>query len=86
MKERVPDHLVGPIDEPAVAVLNEVDGHLVVRYYRSEGEADADLTDADVEAALATCGAWSDLDWNEVERELDRIRHASPPTPPIDRL
>jgi hypothetical protein len=33
---------------------------------------------------LAVIGAWSDLDWEEFSSELDRIRHASRPTPPID--
>ena len=31
-------------------------------------------------------GAWSDLDWDEAEKELDRIRHESNPTPPITDL
>ena len=34
--------------------------------------------------ALALAGAWGDRDWNEVEAELDRIRHSSKPTPPIE--
>src|SRR6266516_3134141 len=32
---------------------------------------------------LALAGAWGDRDWNEVEAELDRIRHSSKPTPPF---
>ena len=34
--------------------------------------------------ALAVIGAWSDLDWEETAAELDRIRHESTPTPPIE--
>lgn len=34
--------------------------------------------------ALELAGAWGDRDWNEVEAELDRIRHSSKPTPPIE--
>ena len=34
--------------------------------------------------ALAAIGSWSDLDWEEMEAALDRIRHESRPTPPID--
>jgi hypothetical protein len=34
--------------------------------------------------ALALAGAWRDLDWDEAMKELDRIRHESTPTPPID--
>src|SRR5437016_322913 len=37
-----------------------------------------------VEEALALAGAWGERDWNEVEQELDRIRHESTPTPPIE--
>jgi hypothetical protein len=29
-------------------------------------------------------GAWADLGWEEALDELDRIRHESQPTPPID--
>lgn len=31
-------------------------------------------------------GIWSDLDWDETEQALDRIRHESRPTPPIDEV
>ena len=37
-----------------------------------------------IEETLALAGAWGDLDWNEVEAELDRIRHSSKPTPPLE--
>lgn len=33
------------------------------------------------ENALRLAGAWSDIDWDEMERELYRIRHANKPTP-----
>jgi hypothetical protein len=36
--------------------------------------------------ARALAGAWADLDWEEAHDELDRIRHESDPTPPIDDL
>lgn len=36
-----------------------------------------------IEVTLALAGAWGDRDWNEVEAELDRIRHSSKPTPPF---
>jgi len=35
-------------------------------------------------STLDLIGAWSDIPWDEMEAELDRIRHESPPTPPID--
>ena len=37
-----------------------------------------------VQTALATIGAWSDLDVEEMLDALDRIKHESKPTPPID--
>ena len=39
---------------------------------------------AAIQGALAVFGAWSDLDPIEVFDALDRIRHESRPTPPID--
>ena len=36
-----------------------------------------------IRETLALAGAWGDRDWNEVEAELDRIRHSSKPTPPF---
>ena len=39
-----------------------------------------------IQRALSLAGAWSDLDWEETLEELDRIRHQTPPTPPIDEL
>jgi hypothetical protein len=36
-----------------------------------------------IEETLALAGSWSDLDWDEMEQALDRIRHESKPTPPF---
>ena len=36
------------------------------------------------QAALNVIGAWSDMDWEETVEALDRIRHESKPTPPIE--
>lgn len=36
-----------------------------------------------IEEVLALAGAWGERDWNEVEAELDHIRHSSKPTPPF---
>ena len=36
-----------------------------------------------MQQALSLAGSWDDLDWDEMEAALDRIRHDSPPTPPI---
>jgi len=37
-----------------------------------------------IQRALGAIGAWSHLNWDELERGLDRIRHQSTPTPPFD--
>lgn len=37
-----------------------------------------------IEEALALAGAWGERNWDEVEAELDRIRHQSKPTPPFE--
>ena len=37
-----------------------------------------------IKETLALAGAWGDRNWNEVEAELDRIRHSSKPTPPFE--
>jgi hypothetical protein len=66
-----------------VGVLAEENGEEVVRYFAGDvpehGESDDDVAEA-----LALAGAWSDLDWEEMADALDRIRHESLPTPPIE--
>lgn len=37
-----------------------------------------------IKEALALAGAWGECNWNEVEAELDRIRHSSKPTQPFE--
>src|SRR5947199_7989978 len=37
-----------------------------------------------IKEALSLAGAWGERNWNEVEAELDRIRHSSKPTPPFE--
>jgi hypothetical protein len=37
-----------------------------------------------VKEALALAGAWKDLPSDQMEEELDRIRHRSKPTPPLE--
>ena len=36
------------------------------------------------EDALALIGAWSDLAWEELAAGLDRIRHESQPSAPLE--
>lgn len=37
-----------------------------------------------IEETLALAGAWKDLPSEHMEEELDRIRHSSKPTPPLE--
>lgn len=74
-------------DQPLIGVLVRENGEEVVRYFTDDDEAEQASTPSGVQQALALAGAWKDLgDWDEVEAELDRIRHESKPTPPIDHL
>ncbi|MGI8688136.1 MAG: hypothetical protein ACR2M3_06110 [Thermomicrobiales bacterium] len=70
---------VGP-GESLIAIPTEDGGTI---YYTSEEAARADLTDETLQRALDLAGAWSDLDWDEAEAELYRIRHESEPSAPF---
>ena len=37
-----------------------------------------------IQEALALAGAWADLPSDQMEEELDRIRHSSKPTSPLE--
>jgi hypothetical protein len=76
--------MIAPADQPLIGILVREDGRDVVRYFADEDEADAYSTPASVQRALDLAGAWADLDWDEMEAALDRIRHESVPTPPIE--
>ena len=73
-------------DQPLIGVIVEEHGQETVCYFTDEAAADAALPDTATEDALTAIGAFSDLDWEEMEDALDRIRHDSPPTPPITSL
>lgn len=78
------EHIVVRHSQPLIGIITPGDDGDTVTYFTDEAAADAATTDADIEAALALAGAWSDLSWDEVEAGLDRIRHESKPTPPIE--
>jgi hypothetical protein len=73
-------------DQPLIGVPAEEEGREVTRYFTDEAAADAALEDEGVQQALSVIGAWSHLDWDQAVQELDRIRHESTPTPPIEPL
>ncbi len=72
-------------DQPLIGIPDDTEGQ-GVRYFTSEEEADQASNQTTLHKALAAIGSWSDLDWEETLDELDRIRHESKPTPPIEEL
>jgi hypothetical protein len=72
-------------DRPLIGIVLVEDGEEVVRYFADEAEAAAAVAQTTM-SDRSLAGAWADLDWQEAVEELDRIRHQSKPTPPIDAL
>lgn len=70
-------------DEPLIGIALEQEGREVVRFFCTEEEADRAIPEQSVEGSIALAGAWADLDWDEMEQQLHRIRHESPPSPPL---
>jgi hypothetical protein len=70
-------------DQPLIGVIAEEQGHEVIRYFTEEQEADKVMVQNTTQDALALSGAWSDLEWDELEKGLESIRHESHPTPPL---
>jgi len=71
-------------NQPLIGIPCEEQGHEVVRYFAREEEADQAVADEEVQDALSLAGAWSHLAWDDMVDALDRIRHESTPTPPIE--
>lgn len=69
--------------QPLIGIPFAENGHEVIRYFIDETAADAAVREQAIQQAVSLAGSWSDLDWDEMEAALDRIRHDSPPTPPI---
>jgi hypothetical protein len=75
--------LQGDLGQPLIGVIAEEQGHEVVRYFTEEQEADKVMVQNITQDALALAGAWSDLEWDELEKALESIRYESHPTPPL---
>jgi hypothetical protein len=71
-------------ERPLVGVPERENGREVVRYFVDEPEAPTVPSSDVLRRARAAIGAWSDMDWEATRAALDRIRHESEPTPPID--
>jgi hypothetical protein len=86
MKEQQGDrmaHFMARGNQPLIGVFRQEKGREIVQYFSDEVEADEASSLRGVREALRLSGAWSDLNWDEVEKELYRIRRESQPTPPI---
>ncbi len=57
-----------------------------VRYFTSDEEADASMSQDAIQRTLDLAGAWSHLDGEDMLDALDRMRHESQPTPPLKLL
>ncbi len=84
MPERQPTSFVLDHDQALIGIPAVVDGREVTRYVVESEGVDEAPDERVTQAALSVIGTWSDLDWNELEAALDRIRHESTPTPPIE--
>ena len=80
-----PAHWTARADQPLIGVFRQRNGQDLVEYSTEEAEVDASGSADAVQAALGAIGAWSDLDFDGMLDALDRIRHQSTPTPPIDQ-
>jgi hypothetical protein len=78
MQEVPSPRLIVPISRPLIGVPVDADGEEAVQYFTDETAAD-ELARPPIKLA----GAWADLDDEDVLDAIDRLRHASPPTPPI---
>ncbi len=76
-------HLMARGNLPLIGVFRQEKGREIVHCFSDEAEADEASSLRGIREALSLAGAWSDLNWDEVEKELYRIRHESQPTPPI---
>jgi len=68
---------------PLIAVISQRGDQEIVRYLSSEAEAREAVSPEAIQRALALPGAWADMDWEEMEENLHRIRHANPPSPSL---
>jgi hypothetical protein len=76
-------------DQPLIGIPTSEDGEEVVYYFNDEDEADRTFPSdrAGIQRALSLAGAWQELDTDDGPDpldELDRMRHESKPTPPLE--
>jgi hypothetical protein len=62
-------------NQPLIGIPFEENGKEIVRYFSEEIQADNAVSVDTTQTALDLAGARSDLSWEEMEKELDRIGH-----------
>jgi predicted transcriptional regulator len=67
-----------------IAIPVTKDGQEMTCYFADEAAAEAAFAADSMRAALRAIGSCSDLDWDDMVEALDRIRHESHPTPPLE--
>jgi len=83
-KPRQGDYLVARPGQPLISVKVPRDGLEEIFYFTDEQTARTVVAQLAPRSALELAGAWSDLDWDEVEAELQRIRREQTITPAFD--
>jgi hypothetical protein len=79
--------LIVEAEEPVIGIpYEDAEGNELWRYFSNEEDAETFARSVRGNDPPSMAGVWSDLDWDEMEDALDRIRHDSVPTPPIDDL
>ena len=73
-------------DEPLIAIPLDEHGVERVLYFTSDAEADAYIRTRRPAGPVSMAGIWSELDANDMLDRLDRIRHESSPTPPLENI
>ena len=89
MAERLPPTSFDVADgQPLIGVPLNDNGRQVVRYFADDADADTELLQHSRSEPRELAGAWlrvePDLEWSSLAETLDRLRHESVPTPPID--
>lgn len=73
-----------PNDQPLIGSSTPEGNHTAMLFVTDQRTAAAERAQRRIQAALSVIGAFADLDYDEAMDALDRIRHESTPTPPID--
>jgi hypothetical protein len=85
-----PKYLVARAKDPLIAIPAIEDGEEVVYYFSDEEEARrvfGNKKKESIRRALSLAGAWEYMDREDgpdILDELDRMRHESPPSPPLE--